>query len=332
MIYLFVSSATRLAAYIAAILAFALTFAGLKIFKDILPADIGRAYAVNAAAAKGKPRGAGILFVIVFLVLTLVFVPLKWEAVCYCILLFLAMLAGFLDDASKAPWSDYKKGLIDLVISFFVTLVFVLNNSTDILMVYSGKTLELPVWLYLILGTVLVWMSVNVVNCTDGVDGLSSTLTLISMSGFIVLLSKAPVLKHMYGQMNPDSTPILMWIYIFMGCIAAYLLFNAGPSILLMGDAGSRTIGVFFALTAMKSGCPQMFIPLCLVFIIDGGLGLVKVFLLRFFKIHILKNVRTPIHDHVRKNKGWSDAQTVIRFAVSDLLVIFLACYMIKNF
>ena len=99
---------------------------------------------------------------------------------------------------------------------------------------------------------------------------------------------------------------------------------------MLMGDAGSRTLGVFFALAAMKSGAPLMFVPVCLVFIIDGGLGLIKVSLLRFLKIHILKNVRTPIHDHVRKNKNWSDAQTVIRFAVLHGVVLFAALFLIK--
>ena len=74
-----------------------------------------------------------------------------------------------------------------------------------------------------------------------------------------------------------------------------------------MGDAGSRALGFFIAVLAMKSGHPLIYILLALVLIIDGGLGLVKIFLLRFLKIHVLKNTLTPIHDHVRKNKDWSD-------------------------
>ena len=63
--------------------------------------------------------------------------------------------------------------------------------------------------------------------------------------------------------------------------------------------------------------------------IIDGGLGLVKVALLRFLKIHILKNTTTPIHDHVRKRKGWSNAQVVFRFAIIQIVISAAAIYWI---
>ena len=325
---LFGATAEKALIYAAMLGGFVLTYILLQALKSKLPGDIGRAFAVNAAAAKGKPRGAGVVFVPVYALLILLFVPLTWESICYVVLMILAMLAGFLDDASKNPWGEYKKGFIDLVISLAITLVFIFNNSTDILLAYSGKTVTLPVWLYAILGTVLVWASVNVVNCTDGVDGLSSTLSLLSMGAFIVLLNRESVAAHI--ECCLPGVDFKVFVYGFMGVLGAYLLLNAGPSIMLMGDAGSRTLGVFFALAAMKSGAPLMFIPICLVFIIDGGLGLIKVSLLRFLKIHILKNVRTPIHDHVRKNKGWSDAQTVIRFAVLHAVVLFAALFLIS--
>ena len=43
-----------------------------------------------------------------------------------------------------------------------------------------------------------------------------------------------------------------------------------------------------------------------------SGIGLFKVSLLRFLHIRILTKVRTPLHDHVRKNMGWSNAQNPI--------------------
>jgi phospho-N-acetylmuramoyl-pentapeptide-transferase len=54
---------------------------------------------------------------------------------------------------------------------------------------------------------------------------------------------------------------------------------------------------------------------------VDGGIGLLKVSLIRFLKIHILSNVRTPLHDHVRKNLGWSNAQTVFKFAIIQIII-----------
>ncbi|MBQ9189913.1 MAG: phospho-N-acetylmuramoyl-pentapeptide-transferase, partial [Clostridia bacterium] len=83
---------------------------------------------------------------------------------------------------------------------------------------------------------------------------------------------------------------------------------------------GSRPLGVLLAIIAMKSQHPIAWILLCAVFLFDGVTGLVKVFLKRFFKISILKNIRTPLHDEVRKNRGWSDTQVVVRFAIIQAL------------
>jgi len=104
-------------------------------------------------------------------------------------------------------------------------------------------------------------------------------------------------------------------------CVLAYLWFNASPSKLLMGDAGSRAIGLFIAICALKSQNPILYLLAGFMLIVDGGLGLVKVSLIRVFKINIMKNIRTPIHDHVRKNKNWSDAQVVFRFAILQIII-----------
>ena len=54
--------------------------------------------------------------------------------------------------------------------------------------------------------------------------------------------------------------------------------------------------------------------------ILDGGLGLVKVALLRFLKIKILVNVRCPLHDQARKVMEWSNTQVVFRFAIIQIM------------
>ena len=97
----------------------------------------------------------------------------------------------------------------------------------------------------------------------------------------------------------------------------------------MMGDAGSRAMGIFISIAALKSGCPLLYIPVAIVLILDGGLGLLKVALIRAFKIYILKNTRTPLHDHVRKNLGWSNTQTVFRFAIIQIVVSMAVVYLI---
>ena len=96
-----------------------------------------------------------------------------------------------------------------------------------------------------------------------------------------------------------------------------------------MGDAGSRAMGVFISIAILKSGSPLLYIPVAFVLIMDGGLGLLKVSLIRAFKIHILKNTLTPLHDHVRKKLGWSNTQTVFRFAIVQVVVSVATVYML---
>ncbi|MBR2948499.1 MAG: phospho-N-acetylmuramoyl-pentapeptide-transferase [Lachnospiraceae bacterium] len=292
------------------IVTFILTFLLLKHPFRFLPSDQGRAFAVNGELSRGKLRGVGLTFVICFLVGSFVFLPVDREFVIYAILLFAMMMSGYLDDASDKPWSDYKKGLIDLIISAVAVGTFINFNSTSIMIGPWG--MELPAAVYFVLGIILVWVSVNVTNCTDGVDGLCASVSSVTLFAFAVLFSEV---LGKYGMAN----------FLFIAVLFAYLYFNTSPSTMLMGDAGSRALGFYIAIISMKSGHPFIFLLLAGVMIIDGGLGLVKIFLKRFLKISILKKTRTPIHDHVRKNIGWSDTQVVVRFVIMQALLAVIA-------
>ena len=98
----------------------------------------------------------------------------------------------------------------------------------------------------------------------------------------------------------------------------------------MMGDAGSRAIGLFIAIAIMKTGSPFLYVLVAFVLMVDGGIGLVKVALLRFLKIKILTKVRTPLHDHVRKVWGWSNTQTVFRFAIIQIILSVAVIYGIQ--
>ena len=96
-----------------------------------------------------------------------------------------------------------------------------------------------------------------------------------------------------------------------------------------MGDAGSSPLGLLIVIMVLKSGHPFSYILLSAVLLVDGIAGLIKIFLKRFFKISVLKNVRTPIHDEMRKNHGWSDTQVVVRFSITQLVIsslVFIIC------
>ena len=80
----------------------------------------------------------------------------------------------------------------------------------------------------------------------------------------------------------------------------------------------------------LKTGSPLLYLPVALVLILDGGLGLIKVSLIRFLKIHIMTNIRTPLHDHVRKVWTWSNTQTVFRFAIVQIIISVALIYALQ--
>ncbi|HJB90585.1 MAG TPA: phospho-N-acetylmuramoyl-pentapeptide-transferase [Candidatus Eisenbergiella merdigallinarum] len=285
---------------------FGLTFFLLKHPFPFLPSDHGREFAVNGNLSKGKLRGVGLTFVLCFLAGCFLFLPVDREFAIYAILLFAMMLSGYLDDASDHPWNEYKKGLIDLIIAAVAVGTF-LNFNSSVVGIGPWEV-EIPKALFFALGVALFWVSVNVTNCTDGVDGLCASLCSVTLLAFSLLFSG--ILAE-YAMAN----------FLFIAVLFAYLYFNTSPSSMLMGDAGSRALGFYIAVVALKSGHPFLYLLLAGVMLADGGIGLVKVFLKRFLKISILKNTRTPLHDHVRKNCGWSDTQVVVRYVILQVLL-----------
>ena len=304
------------------VFSFIAAFFVLSTCKFILPMDHGRAFAVDGDKSKGKPTGAGILFISVFFVSSLLFIPYRFEYLLYYLLMEAAMIAGYLDDGSKHPWSEYKKGLIDLAISFVASFTFCMYSSREIFFPILGDQVTLPFPVYLILGTIFVWVSINAFNCTDGVDGLSASLAIVSNISICIF-------AVMIGTSN-DWTGTL---FIMTAVLIPYLWFNTSPSQLLMGDAGSRSIGLFLAISIMQAGQPLLYLIFCFVIIADGMAGITKIFLKRFLHISILKNTITPFHDHCRKKAGWSNQQvtnraTIIQIAISFTYMAFV--YIVK--
>ena len=300
---------TTLVLLVPMLCSFLIAFFSLKFFKRILPKDQGRAFAVNGALSEGKPRGAGIIFVTSFTLCTALFYPLDIENIIYLVLVYAAMLSGYFDDAAETPWGNLKKGLIDLVISLGIAFTYYFYNGSQVKLYITDSTFTIPAPLFIILAGVLVWTVINVTNCTDGVDGLCGSLVMTVLLPLAFMVTKSGAADMLL--------PMIMFV-----TLAAYLWFNCSPSQMLMGDAGSRALGVFLAVMFLKTAAPFAFIPMAIVIILDGGLGLLKLSFRRFLKIkNFMEGIRTPLHDHARKNKGWSDTQVVIRFTILQIIV-----------
>ena len=300
---------TTLVLLVPMLCSFLIAFFSLKFFKRILPKDQGRAFAVNGALSEGKPRGAGIIFVTSFTLCTALFYPLDIENIIYLVLVYAAMLSGYFDDAAETPWGNLKKGLIDLVISLGIAFTYYFYNGSQVKLYITDSTFTIPAPLFIILAGVLIWTAINVTNCTDGVDGLCGSLVMTVLLPLAFMVTKSGAADMLL--------PMIMFV-----TLAAYLWFNCSPSQMLMGDAGSRALGVFLAVMFLKTAAPFAFIPMAIVIILDGGLGLLKLSFRRFLKIkNFMEGIRTPLHDHARKNKGWSDTQVVIRFTILQIIV-----------
>ena len=302
----------------------------LALFKDKLPRDQGREFAFNGKLSAGKVRGAGIIFVCAFIVVSLLAVcppigsgELKTalEYYFYLILIFFGMLSGYLDDRAENPWGEYKKGAIDLVISALTAANFVYFNPDMLSISFFGLTLNIPPVIFGVIAAVLVWMLINATNCSDGIDGFCGSLTIVSL---ISIMGAVTVL-------GAEDTKINHLIIIMIFTLLPYLWKNAEPSTMMMGDAGSRALGLFLCICIFKTGNILLVIPFCFMLCLDGLLGIVKVSLIRFLKMkNAFKNIRTPLHDHFRKNKGWSNTQVIFRFCMIQALISAVTLVAIK--
>ncbi len=287
------------------------------------PRDRGRAHAVEANKAQGKPTGAGIVFIPMFIAVQLLVLPLSWEALGIIALTLVASVFGFLDDKSSDAWGEYIKGAIDLVIALAATVLIGGFDSVEIWLPFTKHQLMLSPLLYIPLGVVWIWTAINATNCTDGVDGLSGTLASMAFLTLGALLYF--VLGHvemssylLVPHYNDGATYGIMALSM-AGTLAGYLWHNAHPSSLMMGDAGSRAMGFLLGVLVLKCGNPFLSLVVAGVLLVNGGTGLLKVALLRFFKIAIFRDIRFPLHDHVRKNKNWSTPQVLVRFSLVQM-------------
>lgn len=311
---------------------YVLTVKLLPVCAPFLPRDRGRDWTLSAEASKGKPTGAGAVFITLFALIMAITAPLEPVHFCILALTWLTMLTGFLDDRSEQSWGEYRKGLFDLAVS--------IAASCAIAAFFDGRaeTGAIKLWLPLVtepiavhpavfisLSTVLIWASINTTNCTDGVDGLSSTLVLIALITmgmiFYLILGHKDISSYLLLPHRPDGAVWALMLFTLAGILMGYLWHNAYPSAMLMGDAGSRALGFFIGVCVMVAGNPLLILATSTIIAVDGGIGLIKVFLLRFFKIRVFARVRFPLHDHYRHNHGWSPSQVLIRFVILQVLI-----------
>ena len=293
------------------IAALVLTPLMIKVLGAKLPRDHGREFAVAGEKSKGKIRGAGVVMMPIFAVLSIAASRFAVPDICFGVILILAMLTGYLDDRSETPWSELKKGIADLVECLLAAAVIVIFEPEAVCLRFAGSVVEVSKPLYVVLAAFFLWLMINAFNCTDGIDGLLSALSINSMAAAVIC-------AFLLGTQEKILGPAAVMTAVLLG----YLLLNTEPSTVLMGDAGSRPLGLFAGILFLRMGNALLAIPLCIVILLDGLLGLVKLTVLRVLKTKsFMAKLRTPLHDHLRKNKGASNAQVRYIFNLVQLIV-----------
>jgi len=287
-------------------------------FWHLLPVDRGREYAIDAEKSIGKPISAGIIFIPLFIIIALLVVPFDLRFVEILLCVVAAMMVGYMDDRSVGGWSEYSLGAIDLVIALLASMAICQMTDYVIWLPLLKDPIVISPALFLLGATPLIWVSINATNCTDGVDGLSASLSsmaILFLGGILYgIVGHADISEYLLVPHYEQGADWAIMAFILVGCLTGYLWHNSYPSAVLMGDAGSRPIGLMLGILVLACGNPFLILVVAFVVLVNGATGLVKVALLRFFKIGIFGNVRYPLHDHVRHNMGWSNTQVLVRF------------------
>ncbi|PIE98992.1 MAG: phospho-N-acetylmuramoyl-pentapeptide-transferase [Treponema sp.] len=313
---------------IAVFLGFSLSVFLLPKFYSFLPKDRGREFTVNPELAMGKPTGAGFVFITLFVLLSLFLVSLTLTQFCVLALTWVVMLTGFFDDRSTKSWGEYLKGSLDLLLAVLTSVVLFyayFKQSVEFWLPFVSHTVHIHPIVFFLVSVLILWFSINTTNCTDGVDGLSATLVLMALFAlgivFYFILGHIDVAEYLLVPHIEEGATWAVISFSLVGILMGYLWHNAFPSKVLMGDAGSRALGFFIGVMVLISKNPFLLLMTSAIIIINGGTGLLKVVLLRFFKIKIFSSIRFPLHDHMRKNKDWSPTQVLIKFMIMQFLI-----------
>ena len=154
----------------------------------------------------------------------------------------------------------------------------------------------------------------NAVNISDGLDGLSGGLAMMSYGAFgVIALFQGNIL--LFG-----------FCLTVVGWLLSYIWFNVPPARFMMGDTGSFALGAGLGVVSMMTNSFLLLPIIGLPFVIEAGSSLLQLFSKKFFHKKIF--ISAPLHHHLEA-KGWGEAKIVMRFwiiaGVCAIVGVFLA-------
>ena len=274
---------------------------------------------------EGTPTMGGLIFIIPTIVaLVLLYFNQSIEISHNLIILIFVFLAyatlGFIDDYLKIKYHNNKglsivaKLLIQMIIALVFFYIFMSNGGKSDLVISSlGITIPLG-WTFGLFILFLLVGSSNAVNITDGLDGLAGGLSAIAFFAFGLISWNA-------GWME-GYQEVAIFCFIIAGALLGFLVFNAHPAKVFMGDLGSLSLGAALATIAIITRHELSLAVIGGVFVIEAISSLIQIIAIRKFHKKIFK--RAPLHHHFEV-LGMNEQDIVSYFRVAGLILAMAA-------
>ena len=272
---------------------------------------------------EGTPTMGGIIFIIPTILAILFFVldgriQMTYNLLIIMVVFVLYAFIGFLDD-----FLSLKKGKNEglTVIQKFTAQIIVAIIFFAIYMKYNGNTyftvstLGINIDLGWCYGALILFLLVgfsNAVNLTDGLDGLAGGLSAIAFVAFALI------------SLFIGKEDVGIFCFVLTGAIAGFLMFNAYPARVFMGDTGSLALGAVLATVAILTRREITLFVIGLVFCIEALSVMIQVFWYTLKEKRVF--LMTPIHHHFER-KGYEEPDIVKGFWLAGIICAVLGIF-----
>ena len=231
-------------------------------------------------------------------------------------------IIGFLDDFKKLVLKNTKGlkpsakmiGLLIIAVAYALFLTNILNIGTDIYIPFVHKSIALPIWLYIPFAIFVMLATTNAINLTDGIDGLSSSVTTI-------ILTCLTVIGIIF-----NIKEVTLFGSTLSGACLGFLLFNLYPAKVIMGDTGSLCLGGAVAAIALYLKMPLILIKIAIIPILETLSVMLQVAHFKRTGNRIFK--MAPLHHHFELS-GWKENKVVSVFSIVTLIACIIGIFSI---
>ena len=276
----------------------------------------------------GTPTIGGLIFILPVLISILVLMlrgSVEWNHNLVIVLIvFLGYGAlGFADDFKKIIEHNNKglsiivKFIAQLAIAVAFYVIYKQNGGTSTLEVSLLGFKWNMGWGYALFILFLLVGTTNAVNITDGLDGLCGGLSVMAFLAYGVIA---------WGSYwIPGYESLAIFSFILVGGLLGFLLFNAHPARIFMGDTGSLALGGALATIAILTHHELSLATIGGVFVIETLSSMIQIIAIRKFNKKVF--LKAPIHHHFEE-LGWAETDIVrVFWVVGFLLAMFGVIY-----